>query len=90
MSAWISKKGDNSYLIPAMGKVAHKIQQLLDKEARQNSAYIMHLYEEEGTYNFWLKTSEGDISSLTLEEEARKLSREELEEAYAKGPSGQP
>ena len=88
LTAWIAKKGEQSFLIPASGKVTGKIQQILNAEAKKKSSYLMALYEEDGTYNFWLNTRKGDISGLTLSEEAKKLSREELEQAYAKGPHG--
>jgi hypothetical protein len=90
LNAWISKKGQGGFLIPAAGKTAKKIQRMLDNAALDPAESIMQLYEEQGTYNFYLDTSKGDISSLSLQAEAQKLTRKELEEAYARGPPGQP
>jgi hypothetical protein len=90
LNAWISKKGQGGYLIPAASKTAKKVQRLLDSAALDPAESIMQLYEEQGTYNFYLDTSKGDISSVSLEAEAQKLTRKELEEAYARGPPGQP
>ena len=90
VTAWIARKGQRSYLIPAQGKVANKIQKILDASSWEDDSYLMQLHESNGTYNFWLNTQGGSIASLSLEEEARTLSRSQLEQAYTRGPQGHP
>ena len=90
VTAWIARKGQRSYLIPAQGKVANKIQKILDASSWEDDSYLMQLRESNVTYKFWLNTQGGSIASLSLEEEARTLSRSQLEQAYTRGPQGHP
>ena len=89
LCSWIGRKGHNeNFLVPAQGKTAKYIAKVLKRASTDPQEQIMNLYEEGGTYNFYLNTDQGEISSLSLQEEASKLTRAQLEEAYARGPRG--
>ena len=51
---WISKGG--GYLYPASSPVARKVKELLEREACSEGSAMIPLYEENGVYNFYLRT----------------------------------
>jgi hypothetical protein len=44
----------------------------------------MPLESEGGTYGFWLWTEEKDVNSISVEEEAKSMTKRELAAALAK------
>ena len=78
-------------MIPKDSKVAKKIQQLIEQAWFTPGESLMSLEEDDGTYSFWINTEAGEIASLSLEDGSKKISRKELERAYARqGPPGPP
>ena len=84
-SGWIGKRnGVNSGIMPNDSPLAKKVDALIAKEKHKPENKFMPLESEGGTYGFWLWTEEKDVNSISVEKEAKSMTKRELAAALAK------